>query len=150
QYLVGEAPQLHTSRLQFAEGARVVVHIVALHVLVGGRRSFLDDGPQVLRQAGQRLFVDQQLDGRLRLLPARVVVIARRLVQAEGQVVVRADPVAGIDGPGLQGGKYLATGQVDRGRALSTEDFATQPGHTDLQALEVIQLVDFLVEPATH
>ena len=84
--------------------------IVVHHVL--GRRPcrFGDDGLQVGRQRIEGLLVDQQFEHRLRLLPARVVVILGRLVQAEGQVVVGADPVGGIDRAGLQRGENLAAG----------------------------------------
>src|SRR5690606_4867949 len=89
-------------------------------------------------------------DGGLRFGPARVVVVPGGLVDARGQVVVGTDPVGGVDHAGLQGGEHLAAGHDDRGGADAADDFAAQAGHADLQALEVLDAVDFLVEPAAH
>ena len=71
-------------------------------------------------------------------------------MQAEGQVVVGADPVGGVDDVVLQGAEDFAAGQVNRGGAGAGEYFAAKTGHADLQAAEVFQAVDFLVEPAGH
>src|SRR5690606_38179788 len=93
----------------------VVPGVVVEHVAAGGAGRLGEDRLQVFRQGVERLLVDQQFQYCLRLLPAGVVVITRRLVQAESQVVVRADPVGGINRAGLQRGEDFSAGQVDAG-----------------------------------
>ena len=105
---------------------------------------------QVLGQGIHCLLIDQQLQHRLRLLPARVVVVLGRLVQTEGQIVVRADPVSGVDGAGLQRGEHFAARQVHGGRAEARQHFAAEARHADLQAAQIAQRIDFLVVPAAH
>jgi len=72
------------------------------------------------------------------------------LVEPEGEVVVRADPLGGVYGPGLQGDEQLAAGEIDRGGTEPLQHLASQAGDAHLQSLEVGQAVDLLVEPAAH
>ncbi|MNY05164.1 hypothetical protein D3C86_1378730 [compost metagenome] len=69
-------------------------------------------------------------------------------MQTEGEVVVRADPLGGVDGAGLQGGEDLAGRQIDHGAAHLGQHLAAEARGAHLQALEVVDAVDFLVEPA--
>ncbi len=150
EHFVGEALELHALLLELVQRQGVVVDVVIHHVAAGRAGRLGEDRLQVLGQGVHRLLVHQQLQHRLRLLPAWVVVILGGLVQAEGQVVVRADPVGGVDGTGLQRGKHFAAGQIDGGRAETRQHFAAEARHADLQPAQVVQRVDFLVVPAAH
>ena len=109
-----------------------------------------DHGAQVFRQGVEGRLVDDGLQCRPRLVPAGIVVVAGRGVQPQGQVVVGADPFHGVDHPGLQRREDFAAGHRDRHAPDPPQHFAAQPRDAHLQALQVIQRTDFLVEPAGH
>src|SRR5690606_39035185 len=111
-------------------------------------RSGTNDGLEVIRQGFPGLDVHIQLEGDVRLLPARRVVVLGRLVQAQSKIVVRTDPLGGVDGTGLQCREDFASRHVYHGAAHAGQHFATQAGSTHLQAPEIINRIDFLVEPA--
>src|SRR3546814_8692559 len=92
--------------------------------------------------------MDEVGEHRRRLVPARVVVELRALVEAEGEVVIGTDPLGGVDGAGLESRRNLAARQVDDVGARSFEDRAAEAGNAHLEALEVLQRADLLVEPA--
>ncbi len=150
EHFVGEALELHALLLELVQRQGVVVDIVIHHVATGRAGRLGEDRLQVLGQGVHRLLVHQQLQHRLRLLPAWVVVILGGLVQTEGQVVVRADPVGRVDRAGLQCGEHLAAGQIHGGRAETRQHFAAEARHADLQPAQVVQRTDFLVVPAAH
>ena len=102
---------------------------------------------QISRQGFPCLDVDIQLEGDVRLLPARGVVVLGGFVQAQGLVVVWADPLGGIDSTSLQRSEDLTGRHVDHSTAHLCQHFAAQAWGTHLQALEVGDAVDFLVEP---
>ena len=60
-----------------------------------------------------------------------------------------ADPLETVQGTRRQSLIQFTTGDVLYGCAQFTQDFATQTGHTELQAVKVVSRVDFLAEPAT-
>ena len=120
------------------------------HELVGGARGIANDLLQIGRQLRECGLIDAQLQYGARLLPAGVVVVLGGLMQAKGEVVVGADPVGGVDDVVLQGAEDFAAGQVDGGGASAGEYFAAKTGHANLQAAQVFQAIDFLVEPAGH
>ena len=105
---------------------------------------------QVFRQCLPGLEIDGAFEDGGRLVPGRRVVILGHLMQAEGQIIVGADPVGGIDHAGFHRGEYLAARQIDRAGADAIHHFARQPRQADLQALHVLETVHFLVEPAGH
>ena len=126
------------------------MRVLGLHV--GGDRlaGNLYDRLQIRRQRfpGRPVHVGLQC-GR-RLLPAGVVVIPGDGVQPQRDVVVRADPLGGIDGAGLQGGEDLRSGQRDGGAASPPQHFAAETRDAHLEALEIGDRIDLLVEPAAH
>lgn len=135
---------------QGIQGFGVAAGVFVEHELVGGPGGIANDLLKIGGQLGECRLVDAQLQYGARLLPAGVVVVLGCLVQTESQVVVGADPVGGVDDVVLQGAEDFAAGQVDGGSAGAGQHLATKAGHANLQAAEVFQAVDFLVEPAGH
>ena len=70
-------------------------------------------------------------------------------MQAQGLVVVRADPLGGIDRARLQRREDFTGRQVDHGAAHFGQHFAAQTRGAHFQAVEVINRVDFLVKPTS-
>src|SRR5687768_12867105 len=102
------------------------------------------------RQAVVRLLVEAELrDGR-GLLRARVIVVARGVLEAELEIVVRPDELRRVDGAAFERRIDLAGRQQDDGRAGLRVDLAGETGDAGLEALEVIDGVDLLPEPAAH
>src|SRR5262245_38863576 len=71
------------------------------------------------------------------LVPARVVVVPRGLVQPDLHVVVRPDPLGGVDDSALERGVDLAAGREDRRAAGPGDDLAAQVRDAHLQSLVV-------------
>ena len=135
---------------QFIESRIVASGVLVEHVLVFRLGGVADDCLQVRRQPFPHLLVDGQLQRRAGLLPTGVVVILCHPLQAKGQVVIRANPICRINGAGLQGGKDLCPGQLYRRGADLAQHLPGQTGHAHLQPFQVLNAVDFLVEPARH
>src|SRR5690606_24763038 len=95
-----------------------------------------------------RFLVEDQLQRRARLVPARVVIELRDLVEAKRQVVVRADPVRRVNHATFQRGKDFTTGQVHGAGTKTLQYLTGKTGHANLQASEILDAVDFLVVPA--
>ena len=79
--------------------------------------------------------------------PGQVVVLGD-LVEAEGEVVPRPHPLGGVDRASLERREDLAAGKRHRGRAEAAQHLAAKARHAHLEALEVLERVDLLVEPA--
>src|SRR3546814_9885707 len=92
--------------------------------------------------------MDEVGEHRRRLVPARVVVELRALVEAEGEVVLGTDPLGGVDGAGLESRRNLAARPVDDVGARRFEDRAAEAGNAHLEALEVLQRAGLPVAPA--
>ena len=135
---------------QLIESRIVASGVLVEHVLVFRLGGIADDRLQVRRQPFPHLLVDGQLQRRAGLLPAGIVVILRHPLQTKGQVVIGANPIRRINGAGLQGGKNLGTGQLYRRGADLAQHLPGQTGHAHLQPFQVLNAVDFLVEPARH
>src|SRR3546814_7896230 len=80
--------------------------------------------------------IDEVVEHRRRLVPARVVVELRALVEAEGEVVIGTDPFGGVDGAGLESRRNLAARQVDDVGARRFEDRAAEAGNAHLRSEE--------------
>ncbi len=76
--------------------------------------------------------------------------MAGNLVEAKPLVVVRADPLGGVDRPALQRGKDLAPGNLLHVDSEPIHHLATQTGDAHAQAVEIGERVDFAAEPAAH
>ena len=119
----------------------VTSRIFGQHVLIGDTRGITDDRLQIPGQGIKHLLINEAFQGCAWLVPARVVVVLGVLVQAEGQVVVGADPFGGIELAGIEGRLDLGAGQVDRlgsrpGSSGAWSCFIPQPSSTRLAGTE--------------
>ena len=145
------AAQLDAVLDQAAQRRRVLVVVLGHHRHVGLVRGGLEGFLVLRRQLVPRLLVDEEVDRRARLPPARVVVVLGDLVEAELLVVVGADPFRGVD-------RALFQRRVDvasRGSAAVTmpsadQHRAAEAGDAHLDALAVGDGLDLLAEPAAH
>src|SRR5688572_522367 len=102
------------------------------------------------RQAVVRLLVEAELRDRRGLLPTRVIVVARGILEAELEIVVRPDELRGVDGAAFERRVDLARRQQHDGRARLRVDLPGETGDAGLEAFEIIDGVDLLPEPAAH
>ena len=96
------------------------------------------------------LLVEAELGRGPGLVPARVVVVPRGRVEAELHVVVRSDPLRGVDHAPLEGGEDLARRRQDDRAARLGDHLAAEPRDAHLEALVVADRADLLPEPAGH
>ena len=151
KHVVRQAAHLHAVFFhQRAHRRRVARGELVEHVLVDGLACGLQHRLQVRRQRRPRLGVDDGLQRGARFVPAGVVVELGDFLQAEREIVVGAHPLGGIHHAGLQGGEDLAARQGHGGAAGAPEHLAAEAGNAHLEALQVRQRVDLLVEPARH
>src|SRR5690606_40783249 len=92
--------------------------------------------------------VDDAQERRAWLITARIVVVARRLLQPSGDVVARADPFRRVDRAVLQRGDDLRARQIDRRAAGEPQHLAADAGNAHLQAAQIRDAVYAPVEPA--
>ena len=76
------------------------------------------------------------------------VAVVRHLLQAEGLVEHRADPFGGVDGAGLEGGEDLGRRGQDRIDAELAHGLAAQAGDAEIEAGQIVEALDRLLEPA--
>ena len=115
-----------------------------------GGAGVLDDRLEVRRQACPFRLVDDELAGGRHLMPAGRVVILRDLVQAELAVEEGADEFGRVDHAALEVGEDFAR----RDQAgIDAKLLVDAPGETrdaHLDAVEVVDGLDLLAEPAGH
>ncbi len=126
---------------------RVVLRRHPRAAVVGGRLQHLLVDLRQLVPLGE---VEEVVRGRARLPPARIVVVAGDLDEAELLVVVRADPFGGVDGALLERGIDVAACDLLRDDAELRQDHAGEAADAELETLEVLERVDLLAEPAAH
>ena len=85
-----------------------------------------------------------------RLPPARIIVVLGNLEEPKLFIVVRTDPLGGIDGAFFKRRIEVATGNLLGHSAKCGKDVAAEAGDPHFQALEVFEALDFLAEPAAH
>ena len=117
---------------------------------VTGCAGVLDDRLEVGRQAVPFRLVDDQLACRRGLVPAGRVVVFGGTLQSELAVEIGSDELGGIDHAALERRKDFAGGQQPHIDAERLIDAPGEAGNAHLQALEVIDLLDRLLEPAGH
>ena len=83
-------------------------------------------------------------------MPASVVVVLGRLVQAETAVLQWADPFGRVDDAALQRREDVAAAKAFHVDADGLIDLAAEARDAHFQALEVGQTFDRLLEPARH
>src|SRR5262249_55277122 len=87
-----------------------------------GRGGMVEHPPQLDRERVVRLLVETKLVGNAGLVPARIVVVARGLVEAELHVVMGPDPFGGVDPPALERGEdFRARGEDRRASRLDID-----------------------------
>src|SRR3546814_7071216 len=69
---------------------------------------------------------------------------------AELLVVVGADPLSGVDGALFQRRIDVAAGDLLRHQAQLDQHLAGEAADTHLEAIQVLDGLDFLTEPAAH
>ena len=120
------------------------------HVLVAGSAGRFQNRPQVARQACPSFGVDDGFQRRVRLMPPRVVVELGDFLQAEGDVVVRPDPLRGIDHASLQRREDFRPRQRNRRTPRALKDLPAETRNAHFQAFHIGNGVDLLVEPPRH
>src|SRR5207245_10936359 len=107
--------------------------------------------PQLDREGVGRLLVEAELADGPRFVPARIVVIPRGIVEAELHVVVRPDPVGGVDHAPLEGGEDRGGRGEDGGASRPGDDLVAEArADAHLEPLVVADRVDLLPEPSGH
>ena len=101
-------------------------------------------------QAVPQRLVHHDAGGGAGLVEARIEIVLGDLVEAEGEVVPGADPFRGVDGARCERGVDFRHRQVDDRDAERAQHLAADARHAELQALEVVQLLDRLAVPAAH
>ncbi len=102
------------------------------------------------RQGIERLVAAVERQRRAAFPPAGIVVVRRDLVEAELLVVVRTDPLGRIDRALLERRIDVAAGDLLRHHAELRHDLAGEAADAQLQALQVVDRLDLLAEPAAH
>src|SRR5499425_610338 len=112
-------------------------------------RGVVERPPQVDGQRFVRLAVEGELVHRAGILPARVVVMACRLMETQLHVVVRTDPLGRIDNTSLESGIDVGGRSEDGGRSSLRHDLAPEVGpHAHLETLVVADRGELLLEPS--
>src|SRR6516164_10173137 len=115
------------------------------------RHDVVERALQVDRKRLVRLLVEAELVRRPGLVPAGIIVIARGPMQAELHVVVRPDPLRGVDHATLERGEDVgARGQRRRAARLDVHPAAEARANAHPEALEVGDRVQLLAEPSGH
>src|SRR5438876_2488241 len=116
-----------------------------------GGHGMVERPPQIDRERLVCLLVEAELADGPGLVPARVVVVARSIVEAEFHVVVRADPFAGVDDAPLEGGEDPGGRDEDSRAARLDDDLVAEArANAHLEPLVVADRVDLLPEPSSH
>src|SRR5262249_62222634 len=102
--------------------------------------------PRAASGAGVKAFPQTLVDADDRsgagLMEARVIVITSCLVKAHRHVEPRADPLAGVDGTGLECWHDLRARQSHNNCAQPSENLGTEPRHSVAQPLEPLRRID--------
>src|SRR6266508_6738620 len=96
------------------------------------------------------LEIDEKRDLSAPFPPAWIVVIPGDLVQTELLVVVRTDPLGGIDRAALERWINVGRGDLLGHDAELRQNHAAESADAKLEAFEIIDRVDFLAVEATH
>ena len=103
-----------------------------------------------LRQLGPFALVDEEVEHRAALPPARRVVVFRDLGEPELLVVVGADELGGVDGAALERRVDVAGGDLLRNDAELRQHLAAEPADAELQAAQIVDGLELLAEEAAH
>ena len=117
-----------------------------------------DGGDRVVQRAAQidrqrlvRLLVEAELADGSGLVPSREIVVARRVVEPELQIVVRPHPLGRVDDAALERREDAGGRDQDRRGARPGDDLVPEScADPEPEALEVGDRVDLLAEPSGH
>src|SRR6266853_2808208 len=137
-------------RLESFQRDRVLHVEVRATIDLHGRGGMIEHPPEIDRERLVRLLVEAEFVHGAGLVPARVVVVARGLVQAQLHVVMRPHPFAGVDDAPLEGSIYLAAWSKHRRAARPGDDQAAEVRNAHLEPLVVADRVHLLPEPSGH
>src|SRR5215470_13555037 len=137
-------------RLETLERDGILQMEVGRAIRVHGRHSVVEHAPQVDGQSLVGLLVEAELLHSARLVPARVVVVARRLVQVQQHVVMRRGPFGSVDHAALERSVDVHSGGQHRRGTDPRVDFAAEVRNAHPKPLEVADRADLLPEPAAH
>src|SRR4029077_3763268 len=96
------------------------------------------------------LKIDEKRDLSAALPPAGIVVVPGDLVQPELLVVVRTDPLGGIDGAAFERRINVGGGDLQRDHTELRQDHAAESADPKLEPFEVVDRVDLLAIEAPH
>jgi hypothetical protein len=142
--------QLGAARQQAAQRLRVQVIVFGHAPGVGVVAGLFEDRLILLRQRVVLFEVDEGVEHRAAFPPAGRVIVRRDLVEAELLVVVRTDPLAGVERALLESRIDVAARDLLRHAPELLQDLAGPAADAHLQALEIVDRVDLLAVPATH
>src|SRR5262249_48952939 len=94
--------------LESFERERTLSMVVRQAIDLHGRGGVVERSPEIDWKGFVRLLVEAEVTHGAWLVPTRVVVVARGLVQAELHVLVRPDPFGGVDHAPLEGSVDVA------------------------------------------
>src|SRR6266404_2814228 len=120
-------------------------------LMVGARGGVIEGPLQIDGKRFVRLLVEAELGRVAGLVPARVVIVPRGLVETELHVVMRPDPFGGVDHAPLQLGVDLGgRGEDRRAARLDIDLAALARADAHLEPLVVADRVRLLPEPSGH
>src|SRR5215813_6038519 len=137
-------------RLESLERDGILQVEIGRGIRVHGCRGVVEHALQVDRQPLIRFLVEAELIQGAGLVPARVVVVPRGLVQAELHVVVRPDPLGRIDRTALERSVDIGGRGQHRGGADARVDLAAEIGDAHPKPLEISDRANLLPEPPAH
>ncbi len=80
----------------------------------------------------------------------RIIIVLCDFLKTELVVVIRADPLGGVDGALFQRRIDITAGDLLRHDTKLFNHFAGKAGNAHLDAFEIVNRVDLLTEPASH
>src|SRR6266481_5147231 len=138
-------------RLESSECDRVLRVVVREAIDLHGGGGVIEGPLQIDGKRFVRLLVEAELGRVAGLVPARVVIVPRGLVETELHVVMRPDPFGGVDHAPLQLGVDLGgRGEDRRAARLDIDLAALARADAHLEPLVVADRVRLLPEPSGH
>ena len=142
--------QLGAASKQTFERRRIELIVFRHHPSVGVMAGLLEDRFVSLRQRVPLVVIDEGQDHRAAFPPAGIIVVRRDLKEAELLVVIGADPFGGIDGALLERRIDVATRDLLRHGPELLQHASGESADAHLDALEILDRIDFLAEPTAH
>src|SRR5262249_23517762 len=145
-----EGAQQHTPGNKPLDCRRIRGVIFPGHPVAGVARSCEQDSLIAFAQLMPLLHVDEGVSVRTTLRAGGVVIVFRDLVETELLVVSGSDPLHRVDSAFFERRIDITGRKLLWHHAEPTDDLAGESPDPELQALQILDLVDFLAKPATH